>query len=144
MTFWNEQADHLEAALLAKTAVLAQHYLRTAPADDVWNLAGYKLPQSIATHDGVKASLVRQLKQPSAVAEVGCFWSEMADELRKALLANPRALALHYLRTTPAAAAWELAGDDFPHSIATRDGVKATLVKQLKQLMPASGATVVH
>ena len=131
MSYWNEQANHLEAALWANKAVLAQHFLRTAPAEAVWNLAGYELPQNTATHDGVKATLVRQLKQPAAAVDSGCFWSEMADELKKALFDNQKALTLHYLRTAPAAAAWELVGDGFPDSAATRDGVKATLLQLL-------------
>lgn len=63
MDFWNEQADQLEKALLDNAPALVSHFLRTASAEAVAELAGDALPASENTRSSVIAALTARLDQ---------------------------------------------------------------------------------
>ena len=68
------------------------------------------------------------------------FWTQHADELQTALLANPQALALHYLRTASSEAVAELVNDGLPFGGATRDSIIAVAAARAKQPISAVAA----
>jgi hypothetical protein len=71
--------------------------------------------------------------QPNQGVNMDKYWNDQADKLNKALLDNPQALVLHYVRTAPPEALSALVGDTLPESGKTLSSVRAVLAARLDQ-----------
>ncbi|WNH54809.1 hypothetical protein [Stenotrophomonas oahuensis] len=69
---------------------------------------------------------------PAQVTAPQELWDQLADSLEARLLAQPQALALHFLKTATPEQLAEVAGDSLPSTDNTRAGVIAHLSARIE------------